>query len=397
MEDKVCFCNKLLEKLVSHPSCKQQHLEFYVLKMLSGINFSASSISLSQVLHVPVNNVELIHRLIECHVVIKATDVLTAVKVLQDNEVDTYKLIVHASAAEAAHISNCCQIAVKAKKVEMAVFLLEHGANPSVLSYEFICHAIEKDKWSIRDELLVAIKCSRGTKGYSREPSIDKYCRIAAEAKNVDMVVCLLEHGANPSTISYKFVCYVLKNGKGSICDELLVTIRPNIDKYCEIASETKNVEMVVCLLDLGANPSVVSIELVCHALEMGQISTCDKIWKAIKPTFNPRNVNICTLISSTCKLADHPNFLREFLDAGVDPNGSHNKKSLIEVLGLTYLTHIQRNTLVSVLLEKGADCQQLCLTGKASTTTPLHTVTRLALEAGNYITRSFTGISCYV
>ena len=291
--------------------------------MLSEMHFSASFISLSHILHVPVSNKELIQRLIECNMNIKTTDVQTAAEILTDAEIDTFRVIVDASGADLKlkHIDKCCQIATKAKKVEMVVFLLEHGANPSAISFEFICHALEKGKWLICNELWLAIK-----------PAIDEYCQIAADMKKASMVACLLEH---------------------------------------------------------GADHSVVSFELICNALEKGELSTCNKLWAVIKPTFNPRNVDICTLISRMpCKFADHPKFLHDLLNAGVDPNGSSKNKSLVEVLKLpdSYVTLKQKNTLVSVLLEKGADCQQLCLTGKALTTTPLHTATWLALEAGNTI-----------
>ena len=262
MEDvQTNFCRKLFDELISRSDCKQEHLKFYVLRVLSGITFSASSVSLSRVLLVPANNKKLIRRLIDCQIVVKATDVQTAVEQLPDTCVDVLKLIIDASGGE-----------------------LEH---------------------------------------------VEKYFKIAASAKKLKIVTCLLEY---------------------------------------------------------GANPKVISIDLICHALEKGDRPACDKLWTAMKPNFDPEKVNICALASTT--LADHPDFLRELLDAGVDPNGSGKKRPLTEIVGLTYLVPAKRNALVAILLEKGADCQQLCLTSKASTTTPLHIVTKMALEAGEELVK---------
>ena len=252
------LCNRLLDELISRSDCKQDHLKFFVLRMLSGLPFSASSVNLSRVLQKPVNNKKLIDRLISHGMVVKPTDVQTAVDLLPDGQIDVFKLIVSSCGEVEQHVSECCKTAAKVKKVKM-----------------------------------------------------------------------------------------------------------------------------VVCLLERGADPSAVSTDLVCHALERGDRASSEKLWAAMKPTFDPKSVNICSLISSV--LADHPDFLRTLLDAGVDPNGTptDKKKPLTEVVGLSYLTPAKRNALVAILLEKGADCQQLCLTSKTSTT-PLHVVTKMALEAGN-------------
>ena len=143
------------------------------------------------------------------------------------------------------------------------------------------------------------------------------------------------------------------------------------------IAVNHKKLKFVLFALKQGCALPCTSQELLTSALQKNTAMA-----ESFLPFCNLSEVDLGLLMST--HLVNHSQLLSKMIDKGMDPNGLREMKPLNEAQQLTQLSTIKRMDLICLLLQKGSDCQHLCLGSKCQTT-PIHIATSICLNAGKH------------
>ncbi len=150
-----------------------------------------------------------------------------------------------------------------------------------------------------------------------------------------------------------------------------------------EAAIQARKINFVACLLEHGAGtPNTGIANLLLDALQREEFRAAESLLN-VAGKIPSDNIDLGGLI--TRGIINHPSLIRKLIEAGVNPNGLGKTKTLAQVLQLTYLATAKQVHTICLLLENGADCKYLC-DASATETTPLHIATELALSAGTVL-----------
>ena len=173
-------------------------------------------------------------------------------------------------------------------------------------------------------------------------------CRVALLHEKTNFVALLISYGAKPDP--------------KEILDKIS---RKNMDpKLADYIAQGKSVPDRTILLKDALSST--NIEMAEAALDAGPI--------------DPASVDLSECITSPA-LVRNPDLLKKLLRCKVVPGGSKNN-TLSLVLKDKMITREQQAEVVRLLLEWGAEVQQVCEAYEEQMT-PIHAATKLALETG--------------
>lgn len=215
------------------------------------------------------------------------------------------------------------------------------------------------------------------------------------DGSKVDISVLIRRKFAHRKTLEVLFQCGMkVKQKDLEVATEALATISMSIiDDMCthfdgdplealkivfQSAMKLKRIKLVHHVLKKGCKLQCTSQEILTLAIQKDSAD----IAESLLPSCTLSEVDLGQLMNT--KLVNHPQLIIKMIDAGVNPNGLGKQRPLVEVQQLTGLSINRRMDLISLLLEKGCDCADLCA-GSKIPTTPVHVATSIGLEAGKF------------
>ena len=154
---------------------------------------------------------------------------------------------------------------------------------------------------------------------------------------------------------------------------------KEHLDKLCMKAFSAKKFSFVFAFIELGSCVPGSGTELLEHALKKDDLVAGMEIVQAM-PQKKIASIDLAEMIET--KVGQYPKLIKLLIDRGSNPNGCGRKSPITVVMSMESLPLVKRCELASVLLLKGADCNNLCRS-KKGTTTPLHVATETAFLAG--------------
>jgi len=127
------FSTELLQKLISRPGVKQEHLNFVIFKLpppSSKQPFDAAKIELAKLLKLPVADQTILERLFELGMNTKLSDTVVAVQVLSESQIRILDLILSKCNETQLALNTPCSTAMVAGKMQFVARFIQCGATP---------------------------------------------------------------------------------------------------------------------------------------------------------------------------------------------------------------------------------------------------------------------------
>lgn len=202
---------------------------------------------------------------------------------------------------------------------------------------------------------------------------------VEKKVTNPNLLQRFIEFGA---VVQSGDVCLAIQNLSSDDIGvfKLIVSKCQEFDKNdaCSEAAAANKILFVLHLVELGASLPEDGIKLFKEAVKLKQFEGARLLVKFFSKEAL-ESLDLAVLLETTSLIFD-VKLVETLITAGVCVTGK--KSPVVVVMQSNLLDVSAKIDILSLLIERGADCKQLCQTCH-KTTTPLHVATELALQTG--------------
>ena len=188
----------------------------------------------------------------------------------------------------------------------------------------------------------------------------------------------LFDCGMTARETDVRLAVETLAGDSGTVAFEILCShVQEDValDGIGVVALKNKKVRFILCLARRGYRLPCSSQEVLALALEKNLADVAE----SLLPFCTLPEVDLGGLMRSSKHLTNHHQLIVKMVDGGVNPCGLGDNKPLAETMKMTNVA--KKVDLVCILLERGCDCNQLCV-GSEYATTPVHVAVTIGVEA---------------